>query len=50
MNKQQVLNLMYDKYYHTINDLRYNQKIGIMFSKEEFQSLWRRLWRKEEAI
>ena len=37
MNKEQAINLIIDKKYHTINDLRYNQKVGIMLSKDEFE-------------
>ena len=36
MDKQQVVNIIFDQKYHSINDLRYNQKVGIMFSKDEF--------------
>ena len=36
MNKQQAIDLIVGEKYHTINDLRYNQKIGIMLSKGEF--------------
>lgn len=36
MDKQQVKKMILDKNYYSINDLRYNQKVGIMFSKDEF--------------
>lgn len=37
MNKQQVIDLIFDEKYYSINDLRYNQKVGIMLSKDEFE-------------
>lgn len=37
MDKQKVLELILKDKYYTIEDLRYNQKIGIKFSKEQFQ-------------
>lgn len=37
MDKQQVANLIVGEKYHSISDLRYNQKVGIMFSKKEFE-------------
>ncbi len=37
MNKQTAANLMVSKKYYSINDLRYNQKVGIMLSKDEFE-------------
>ena len=37
MNKQQVANLIVGEKYYSINDLRYNQKVGIMLSKDEFE-------------
>ncbi len=37
MNKQQVANLIIGEKYHSINDLRYNQKVGILFSKDDFE-------------
>ncbi|MBQ0009895.1 MAG: Fic family protein [Ruminococcus sp.] len=36
MDKEQVIDLILGEKYYSINDLRYNQKIGIMFSKDEF--------------
>ena len=36
MDKQNAVQLILDNKYHSINDLRYNQKIGIMLSKDEF--------------
>lgn len=36
MDKKQAIDLISDESYYTINDLRYNQKIGIMLSKDEF--------------
>lgn len=37
MDKQKVLEIILNSKYYTIEDLRYNQKIGIKFSKEQFQ-------------
>ena len=37
MEKIQVENLIIGEKYYTIDDLRYNQKIGIMLSKENFE-------------
>jgi len=37
MDKKIVSELILGDNYYTIKDLRYNQKIGIMFSKEQFQ-------------
>ncbi len=39
MDRLQALDLILGKNYHSINDLRYNQKIGIMLSKDEFGQL-----------
>ena len=37
MDKQQALELILGDQYHSINDLRYNQRVGIMLSKGEFE-------------
>lgn len=37
MDKQEVLKIIINDKYYTMEDLRYNQKIGIKFSKEQFQ-------------
>lgn len=37
MDKQEVVKLIIGEKYHSINDLKYNQKVGIMFSKDEFE-------------
>ncbi len=37
MDKQEVLKIIISDKYYTMEDLRYNQKIGIKFSKEQFQ-------------
>lgn len=37
MNIQQAVDLIIDEKYYSINDLRYNQKVGIMLSKKEFE-------------
>ena len=37
MDKHEMINLIFGEKYYSINDLRYNQKVGIMFSKDEFQ-------------
>lgn len=47
MDKQQVANLIVDEKYYPINDLRYNQKVGIMFSKNEFEKF---LATKDELV
>lgn len=47
MDKQQVANLIVGEKYHPINDLRYNQKVGIMFSKNEFEQF---LATKDELV
>ena len=36
MNKDEILDLLLGDKYYTIDDLRYNRKVGIMMSKEEF--------------
>lgn len=36
MDKTKVLDLILGEKYHSINDLRYNRKVGILFSKEQF--------------
>lgn len=47
MDKQQVANLIVSEKYYSINDLRYNQKVGIMFSKNEYEQF---LTTKDELI
>ncbi len=47
MDKQQVANLIVSEKYYPINDLRYNQKVGIMFSKNEFEQF---LATKDELV
>ena len=47
MDKKQVAELIVGEKYHPINDLRYNQKIGILFSKDEFENF---LTFKDELI
>ena len=37
MNKKQAVDLIVNEKYYSINDLRYNQKVGIMLSKDEFE-------------
>ena len=39
MDKEKALTLTGGKKYYSINDLRYNQKVGIMLSKDEFEEL-----------
>ena len=39
MDKKQAINLILNENYYSINDLRYNQKIGIMLSKNQFEQL-----------
>jgi Fic family protein len=41
VDKKQVIDLITSKTYHSINDLRYNQKIGIMLSKDQFEDFLR---------
>ena len=36
MDKGKILQLVTGEKYYSINDLRYNKKVGIMFSKDEF--------------
>lgn len=36
MDKQNAVKLIVGNKYHSINDLRYNQKVGVMLSKDEF--------------
>lgn len=36
MDKQNAVKLIVGNRYHSINDLRYNQKVGVMLSKDEF--------------
>ena len=35
MEKKEILKLILGNEYYTIDDLRYNQKLGFMFSKDE---------------
>ena len=37
MEKENLQYLLMNKDYYSVNDLRYNQKIGIMLSKDEFE-------------
>lgn len=37
MEKKQVADLILGENYYSVSDMRYNQKIGIMFSKDEFE-------------
>ncbi len=37
MDKFKIIDLMFDNEYHSITDLRYNKKLGIMMSKDQFQ-------------
>lgn len=37
MNQQKAAQLIIGEKYYSINDLRYNQKVGIMLSKDEFE-------------
>lgn len=37
MDKQKAIALIIGDRYHSIDDLRYNQKVGIMLSKDEFE-------------
>ena len=37
MEKEKVQCILLNKEYYSINDLRYNQKVGILFSKDEFE-------------
>ena len=32
----QAMNLIMGEHYYSVNDLRYNQKIGVMYSKDDF--------------
>ena len=36
MDKSKVLELLTQDKYYSVDDLRYNQKVGVMFSKEQF--------------
>jgi Fic family protein len=36
MDKNKVLELLTQDKYYSVDDLRYNQKVGVMFSKEQF--------------
>ena len=36
MDIKQAVDLIMGEYYYSVNDLRYNQKVGVMFSKDEF--------------
>ena len=37
MDKKECLKIILDNKYPTINDLRYNQKLGYLFSKDELE-------------
>lgn len=37
MEKEKVQHLLMNKDYYSVDDLRYNQKIGVLFSKDEFK-------------
>jgi len=41
MNKEKMIEIIRSNKYYTINDLRYNQKIGILLSKNEFDEFLR---------
>lgn len=47
MDKQKVLEILMSEKYYTIEDLRYNQKIGIKLSKQQFQDF---LASKDELV
>lgn len=47
MDKNYAIKLITENKYHTIDDLRYNRKVGIMLSKEEFSEF---LDLKEELV
>ena len=47
MDQQKAKKLILGENYYSINDLRYNQKVGIMLSKEEFDQF---LKAKDELI
>lgn len=47
MNQQRAAELIIGEKYYSINDLRYNQKVGIMLSKDEFEDF---LKAKDELI
>lgn len=36
MDTKEIYDLIFGEKYYSINDLRYNQKVGILFSKDEF--------------
>ena len=36
MDIKQAMDLIIGEHYYSVNDLRYNQKVGVMYSKEEF--------------
>ena len=38
MDKQRVVDMILGEEYHTVNDLRYNQKLGYMFSRDEWEA------------
>ena len=37
MEKEKVQSILMNKDYFSVDDLRYNQKVGIMFSKDKFE-------------
>ena len=41
MDKQKVAELINGNKYFSINDLRYNQEVGLMFSKDEFEDFYK---------
>lgn len=47
MDTKEMGKLIFGENYYSINDLRYNQKVGIMFSKDEFQQF---LKTKEQLV
>ena len=47
MDTKEMGKLIFGEKYYSINDLRYNQKVGIMFSKDEFQQF---LKTKEQLV
>ena len=38
MDIKQAMELIMGEHYHSVNELRYNQKLGVMFSKDEFNN------------
>ena len=43
MEKEKVQCILLNKEYYSINDLRYNQKVGILFSKDEFEEFYQKV-------